>query len=116
MSWKNLPYWLKGGIITITIYIIVIVISILTTGIDCSGECLPIYFILSVPALFPLLFIVQLLNFNLETILLQFGLNFSSNPSIKFFIIVFIWSILFYFFIGSIVGWIIEKIKSRKIK
>lgn len=103
---KKLPYWLKGGIITSVIFIIIPIIIILGVFL--------------IDAIFPVPEEFGWYGF--------IGLWFITFPGYLFFgfdglfridgfreiITTFILSLIIYFIIGSIIGWIYGKIKNRK--
>jgi len=99
MRWKNWPYWLKGGTITTLFPIIVFILNFLIDSIvGTSGETFLFFFlIIATPAL-PIF-------------------NVFFKPSIPYnvtYIIFFVATLVIYFIIGSIMGWIIAKRKSKK--
>jgi len=104
--WKNLPYWLKGGIIT-TILCLIIALALVPFGDDTGGYLiLPYWFI---PTLIgsaiictPFVWIFGPLAWdNINDFFFHFGFAVTG--------------IIFYFLIGAIIGWIYGKIRNRKI-
>ena len=91
MEWKDLSYWLKGGILSAIIFVIFFLLAIY---IDSKYGGHPGLVI------FPLIPILSGL----------FTLNVSG---IKFFIIAIPISLIFWFIVGAIIGWIYGKIKNR---
>lgn len=89
MGWKNLPYWLRGGIIAIIIFIILVVITSIS---DRQGTSHPGALII------PLLPGLALTNHTL----------YRSDLLINGFI-----SLIIYFIIGALIGFIIGKIKNK---
>lgn len=96
--WKNRPYWLKGGLIGIGIFLVLILLLL-----TCSMGLLPFvdnptYDCYSL--LYPLLLFALLIQkiFKFETI----------GPWIQCL------NILFFPLIGALIGWIIGKIKFQK--
>jgi len=96
MSWKNISEWLKGGIILLAISLVLEIIDYAAAFLFCPeivggiGCILPTR-ILEIPALY-------VLNF------LTFG-NFI--PSILI-------TLLFYFIVGALIGFMISKLKSKQ--
>ena len=110
MGWKNWPSWLKGGIIAGIIFIIVLVLSLFIPSLGCNtskplpeGEmyenCTPTQLseILLLPSYIPL----NILEIHNDYLALSFA---------------FIFSLIIYFLIGTIIGWIFGKIKLKKKK
>ena len=101
MEWKNLPSWLKGGIIVSILYLI---IGLILIKYPCDspgsfgGQCwgLEMYFIL---ISYPVLGILYRLEI---------------DPKNKYLILIA--TFLVYFVIGSIIGYIYGKIKSWRNK
>lgn len=87
--------WLKGGLIGASI---ILIYNVWTTLIVYLGISVPIFFFVEYPAL---LFVTI---FNWNHVLNGWQLN----------VIIFLLLPIFYFIIGSIIGWLISKIKSRK--
>jgi hypothetical protein len=99
MAWKNLPYWLKGGICAVAIGIILAIITFTVLNLypkDVMG--LPIgpggelFFALAVILTLPQIFMEYNLILNLVV------------------------SFIFYFLIGALIGWIVGKLRSKKKK
>ncbi len=91
MGWKDLDSWLKGGIIGIIVYILATLVFWIIGLIIGAGA---FFAIPSLPSLFV---------FNFEA---------SAGQSSNLFWVIII-SILVYFLIGALIGWIVGKIKSR---
>lgn len=87
MGWKSLPTWLKGAIIFVILDIILIIFAYLSSS---PGE-----------------------GVNLTLNLFQIPLTFFTQRLQNNFIVI-IGGLISYFIIGSIIGWIISKIKSKK--
>ena len=113
--WKNWPYWLKGGV---TFSIISLVLSLMITkymplNIILSGTnfvwiLIPSIIISNIP-----IFTLFLLGFNEKTVNLLNAFPdawYFATPNLYALIFISI----FYFIVGSIVGWVYGKIKSRK--
>lgn len=97
MSWKDWPYWLKGGIITLILSISII----------------PIIFYEAAEDLFLWLRIIIIIPFTLIKII--FSLNMVCyllcTPETWFH-----WGILFlfWFLVGALIGWLYGKFKDKK--
>ena len=91
MGWKDLNYWLKGGILSAIIFVIVFLLAFY---LDATYGGHPGLLI------FPLIPILSGL----------FTLNVSG---IKFFIIAIPISLIFWFIVGAIIGGVYGKIKNR---
>ncbi|MDP3026380.1 MAG: hypothetical protein Q8N63_01635 [Nanoarchaeota archaeon] len=107
MGWKNLSYWLKGGIITL----------VLVYCIDFIGYLIKKSIIYSHPYIFGVFF--HILNspiwifvsaISVKLYWLMYNANMAPTPTIFGFIIISI----FYFVVGALIGLIVGKIKSRK--
>lgn len=101
MGWKDWSYWLKGGIVSLLIVLILFivagVINIISPGGEWGGWSIVLGFLYF--ASLPLYWI--------------FGIQ--RPEGIIYWIINFIvLPIIFYFIIGAIIGFIIGKIKNRK--
>lgn len=96
MEWKNWPYWLKGGIILLIIHSILTLIGFLFLydSTDPNGDVA----LIILPNI-----IIPLIALNWMHLPLIFG-KWSS---------IFYFSI-FWFIIGTLIGWIYGKIKSKK--
>lgn len=101
MGFKKWPIWLKGGLILNIPFLISFIYSFIKN--DFLSHLLSIPFI---PG-----FILSELFFRVGCNIKRV-VNFSTCPFGLF--IILIVCFLFYFLIGAIIGWIIEKIKSRK--
>ena len=87
MGWRDLPTWLKGGIIFVLIVIVIDVVDYLILPLISR-------------ALFPL----QIANYPLY---LFWQLSESGTINL-------ILHLSLYFVVGAIIGWIVGKIKSKK--
>lgn len=96
-KWKNLPYWIRGGIIGIVIAIILSLIVILFREFDN-----PITFFVGLGILFVNLWFAYLINCRFESCLIA---------NLYIFMILFI---IESFLIGVIIGWVVGKIKNKK--
>ncbi|MBI2558573.1 hypothetical protein HYW20_04575 [Candidatus Woesearchaeota archaeon] len=92
MGWKDWPYWLKGGVIVLGIYLIA-TLSLLPFGETGGNPRFPLWL---VPSLFPLFILIEILG------------DVQINP--------YIISPIFYFLIGSLIGWIVGKFKSKNVQ
>jgi hypothetical protein len=115
MKWKNLPYWLRGGIISLGVIIIISILLSLIPIIIYKGSC-------------EISFITYSKNLSNCFILSYFLLGLGALPFSLFFSPLFrlihnlqvnlIFTILFglitYFIIGAIIGLIVGKIKKKK--
>ena len=98
MSWKNWPYWLKGGIILDVVYLLVVSMYVITFLIENISQSI---FILLYFISFPAFLILRLIEYD-------------SHNVITYTIII---SFLIYFILGALIGLIYGKIKnSRKRK
>jgi len=116
MSWKNWPAWLKGGVIGIIFFIIVLlsyIIFNIFTGTTCATDQGAIdncgvqpVLLWGIPEQ------IILLPVNLLAGVLQY---YAVNYIYKIILLLFV-EICFWFAIGALIGFIIGKIKSRKEK
>jgi len=97
MTWKDLPIWLKGGIIGLLFGIIDLAITLAFPPLYCKlgANCPPQPFIGKIATLFIM---------PLESIL-----DISNNMVFQLILI-----LLYFFIIGAIIGFIVGKIKSKK--
>jgi len=91
MSWKKLPYWLKGGIIAQSITLL---LHIIQGEFKLLAHWLP------------------LMIFGIDKVLTGSWGNF--HVASKWTILSLFMNIIFFFILGAIAGLIIQKIKSRK--
>ena len=99
MSWKNWPYWLKGGVIGVILIIVffIIIVSISNTSKGCtSWENSPYYCISIIGASF--LIAVVTGSRNMMFLYISTGIT----------------NIIIVFIVGSLIGLIYGKIKNRK--
>ena len=88
MGWKDLPYWLKGGIIAVSINLLVAIFTSSSrsemNGIVYAWSLAPLYY---------------------------FKFFRSQYPNL-----ISLTGAIMYFLIGALIGWIYGKIKNRKDK
>ena len=94
MGWKNLSYWLKGGIIGIIVLIILFIIGLILDLI-IRPSFFPYTFMMIFLPLIPFMFIIEAFGIDFGDVFL-----FIAPPA--------------YFTIGVIIGLIVGKIKSKK--
>ena len=95
MGWKDWSYWLKGGIIGLILFFLVLIIVSLKLNSDFAFI---VYFLLWMPLLFledSALFFYQIEGYPQPTILGIVCIG------------------IVYFLVGSLLGWIVGKVKSR---
>ena len=108
MNFRNLSYWLKGGIIAGILFTFLLIIFLFIPSIGCNNneplpegqlyeKCAPIK--ISQFLLLPIYFILDILEIGNDYLALSFA---------------FLFSLIMYFLIGALIGWIYEKIKSKK--
>lgn len=114
--WKSQPYRLKGGIIGASLlplsWVLVLFINVLSRLLSNEN---PILRILAPIFLIPAIFILQFpliipLLLNLRTLVTKGCGPFGCEPEILGYIFI----VLFWIFIGALIGWIIDKVKARK--
>lgn len=113
MSWKNLPTWLKGGIIGAVVGLVGIILYII---MEPLGNALGIYGGYSYPRAFDIIFggIFLLGAFPVVFIFGSLFLMLSGDTLAGMAGWVFAWlSPLTYIVAGMIIGLIVDKIKSR---
>ena len=93
MGWKDLNYWLKGGILSAIIFVIVFLLAFYLDATYGGHPGLLIF------PLIPLIILSSLFN-----------LDISLTNS---FIIVILLLLFFWFIVGAIIGWMYGKIKNR---
>jgi len=91
MSWKNWPYWLKGGVIGLAFIILLEIINLLLS-----------FLVIHLP------FINAFENIDIFSLILCRGFCSGENRMVQ---LITIWPS--YFIIGAIIGWIIGKIKQK---
>ena len=105
MGWKDWSYWIRGGIIGVIVGMIAIPASIaIALASDCVSDCTPIW-----AKLFSLFSGWLIIIIDKSLYLLGMGriAGFLETPLL-------ILVPVTYFLYGSIIGWIIGKIKSKK--
>ena len=102
MGWKNLPMWLKGGIIggTFSLFFIILLSYLLIVDKSQSGQgtillTFPVFFVAVIVAGFV-------------------GLFLKTESNLLFWMIGMIGAFLFYFSVGALIGFIIGKSNSKK--
>ena len=114
MGWKDLPSWLKGGVIFSSIvlifYLIALVGENITNGFGGLDFIIVPVFLLLVLLSAPLIFIFSKLG--LFNLFFNSGEMFGSSPKLLGGIAL----LIFYFLIGALIGWIVGKIKSKNSK
>jgi len=97
MGWKEWPAWLKGGVILASfMFVIEVFVLIIGSLIECAGT--------AGTSIGTLCLLLQYLSF---AIIPAFFLEFANiHP-----VFVVLYLIVFWFLIGSLIGWIIGKIK-----
>lgn len=106
VGWKNLPYWLRGGIVGSSLNILLFVLILVIAKI--FGDYALILAFTIVPFVSPFFFGVSPLFF--------LDLSLPYNLNIPFFVYQFLnilIPLIVYFVIGAIIGWIYGKIKVR---
>lgn len=100
MGWKDLGYWLRGGMISLVLGIILILLANFTTissGVGFYPNFTKAQGFLIITALPAILFAEFI------------GISFSSfDISVKLYLLIY------YFLIGAIIGWIYGKIRGNK--
>ena len=102
MNWRELPAWLKGGILGIIITILVIILLIFFGGnyYYTSDQVVPRW--------------TLMLTYPTEIFKDIFPIPYNIADGYLFNFINIIFLIIFYFLPGALIGWIIGKIKSKK--
>lgn len=125
MSWKEWPYWIKGGIVLTIFEIVLCLLIYLFFQFDFLNDASfskPIIFILGMPIVLSIFLGAYAYNFMgckwcfTKTLVEVEGAT-CSNPTycdIIPMIIIILGVPIFSFLIGALIGWIIGKIKSRQ--
>ncbi len=115
MKWKKLPYWLRGGTVTILVYFVISIISLIEFQINYRNSDMgTIGYGIIIASGFIILIIFgfesyeRLATFANDIILTRHELS----PLILFIII----NSVIYFVFGALIGFLIEKIKPRNKK
>lgn len=95
MGWKNLPSWVKGGLVLSSIFILLVIFFTIVDPDSWTFLALPV---------------ILFIYFVAEDFLKDLGIRFTETY--WFFITLFL-SLFFYFILGAIIGFIIGKIKNR---
>ncbi len=108
--WKKIPLWLKCGVITDLLLIIIVLFAFFIFPNDALPDALnALMFILALFAIFfPAIFLPPF-DFIRDLFFKDSGF-WGPNPTL----IAVIYSLFFWFIIASVIGFIIEKIRSRK--
>ncbi|MFH1455399.1 MAG: hypothetical protein ABIF40_00430 [archaeon] len=93
MGWKDWPYWLRGGLITLTLSLIIFLVLIIAYPSTVSAFGAGIF------VLYPAIFLGPILQIRNEVVSSLFFLIFP---------------FLIYFLIGALGGLMVGKIKSKK--
>jgi hypothetical protein len=101
--WQSKPIWLKGGVYTLSTYILVSLI-LFPFRTECTGMiCIPLWIIPTILIiLIPVSFFGLIIHSNNDA--------FMDGPGWTAFTL----AVILYFLIGAIIGLIISKIKSKK--
>ena|SRR3989344_58688 len=99
MRWKNRPYWIRGGVITIIILAVVIPgLSLLENLSRKPDQEIGVFGILALFIVAPAYLLTDII-----------GIDYSPTITIAT-------VIAFYLIIGSIIGWLYGKIRNRSIQ
>jgi VIT1/CCC1 family predicted Fe2+/Mn2+ transporter len=98
MIWKDWPYWLKGGIVATLIPILVFVVNlVIDVLVPPKGETFLFFFLIVATPALPI-----------------FNAFFKSSIPYNITYIIFVVAILvMYFIVGSVIGWIVGKRKTK---
>ena len=114
MSWKDWPYWLRGGLIGLIIPVAILIIGIIVIIEllkDGGG------FAFNVPAIFVILVLIFILSSPVILVSTIFKIHILSDTNFYSSIILsVIISLPIYFIIGAIIGFIYGKFKRNKPK
>jgi len=106
MGWKDLPYWLKGGIIGLVFALTLSLVFLSIHEFRLFG---------GVDGLFN--FIIWIILVLVPGLLINIFFNFSlGEKALSTTFQIFVFSSIFYFILGSIIGWIVGKIKGGNKK
>ncbi len=97
MGWKNWSYWVRGGVIVLSIQILLILIS----------------FIGHIMGLFSFFIVISIFAGIGSIILNSLGLGVNSSVTLNIVVNLLVTLIVVFIF-GAIIGWIYGKIKNRK--
>lgn len=108
MKWKHFPTWLKGGILVVSIQIILLIFVWLIFLIILIISSLTNY----IPSmevrefLLGIILLGHLIAFFPGAVLFELGLRVE--------ILFVVESVIIYFLIGALIGWIVGKVKRKK--
>lgn len=106
MGWKNWSYWLKGGIVAVIISIILLIIPfLLFLFITVDGYIGTIFFYI---------YFISLRISIFPAFLMRFVQGASDSSAINVTMLIVIISLITWFVIGAIIGWIYGKIKLKR--
>jgi len=112
MKFKNLPAWLKGGIIGLIIGILFILGAYFYQWwVDYTAPTIPPVMIEKPNILKILLFLPFILPFIIASLILFLLTGLENEYPITIFI-----GLIVYFLIGAFIGWIVGKVRKRKLK
>ena len=97
MGWKDLPYWIKGGVIFFVFRIVIGAIIILSSPRGDFGRALMLGF----------------LDLPITLIIANSPLNINIGSYLMNNVLLTILGLIFWFVIGAIIGWIVGKIKNK---
>ncbi len=106
MGWKDYPYWLKGGIVSLFL-VIILTITLFIINPSCNGECwFPLWNLVWIlPSAIISAPLSAITGYDLWDEFLNFGGGYIGRILLP---------ILFYFLVGAFIGWIIGKIKNKR--
>ncbi len=115
MGWKTWPYWLKGGIIAVLIYLLISIISLIEFQINYGKSDMGTlgYWIIMLFGIFLFMFYEKLFLF---INYLFYQEPYPNKTELLPLIVFILLNAIIYFLIGSIIGFLINKIKSKKKK
>lgn len=108
MGWKNWSYWLRGGTILSSVFIILFFVLLIIDPvgkIGCSGGGHPC---------FPLWFFPAFLGIFVAGLFGGFSILGENYLLLSWGIFGFIFSFILYFLIGALLGWIVHFLKNNK--
>ena len=104
MGWRNLPDWIKGGIIALVIWLGFLLIGFLLLFFD-SSIALTIGDFLILISILPVSLLSNIFSLSFMTT----GLDALNRPNYLGWVVIFI----IYFVIGALIGFIYSKIKRK---
>jgi hypothetical protein len=103
MGWKQWPSWLKGGVISSGIIAVIDILAVILVDFTSGG----------LSNIGEIIYLIQAAAIGIPLALLGIiDLQYLDNTGDR--LIFFIWSLLVFFSIGSLFGWIVGKIKANK--